>query len=73
MILTESLTLSSYCSFFLKRLFLYNSFGQSLSQEVVGNDELQENMVYIGCSKSNSALNQSTQICRHSITTPLHI
>ena len=39
---------------FLKRLFLMNSFGELLSEEIVANEKLQENVVYMGLENIES-------------------
>ena len=55
MVLTGSLTFSIHGSL-KKTVFFKSSFSQFLSEEIIGNDKLQENVVYIELKsiKSNS-------------------
>ena len=66
MVLTEPLILSILVV--IKKLFFFNFFVQLLEEEIVGNNELLENVVYIGSKsiKNNGAsdwLEKKSTIC----------
>ena len=52
MVLIEPLTL--FLVVFKKTILKKNSFGQLLSEEIVGNDKLQEKVLYIGLENNKS-------------------